>query len=309
MPTCAGSSEDWISPSGDANLRALGTTTASVMPEPGGAIAEPGAREERRPFWLKAFDVASVSVLLILLSVAVARLVHALGESGAAAWVLLPAFAVAVLAADLVSGLVHWICDRFFAEDTPLIGRMLIHPFREHHVDPLAITRHGLFELCGNNALAVVLPVLALLLAGAPRPSATALGLQGFVIGFSLAIFATNQMHKWAHAARRGAVVRWLQRTRLILSPEVHDRHHRGDFSHGYCVTTGWLNPLLDASRVLPRCEAWLRTRRRRRRGRRARALLVRPVRVQRVRTGAARTSDQPGRPALVPRLRSRRAS
>ena len=45
----------------------------------------------------------------------------------------------------------------------------------------------------------------------------------------------------------------------LILSPAVHAQHHRGDFSHGYCVTTGWLNPALDALRVLPRCERVLR--------------------------------------------------
>ncbi|MBY0280486.1 fatty acid desaturase family protein [Candidatus Binatia bacterium] len=305
MPTCAERSEDWISPGGDANLRASGATTGSVTPEPDGACAARRVQEEQRPFWLKAFDVASVSALLVLLNVAVARLVPALGEGGAAAWILLPACAAAVLAADLVSGLVHWICDRFFAEDTPLIGRMLIHPFREHHVDPMAITRHGLFELCGNNALAVLLPVLALLLAGPPRPSASSLALHGFVIAFSFAVFATNLMHKWAHAVQCRAVVRWLQRTRLILSPEVHDRHHRGDFSHGYCVTTGWLNPLLDASRVLPRSEAWLRSRRRRF----ARTLLMRPVRVRRIRAGGVRMRARSERRVLAPRLRSRRAS
>lgn len=254
MHTCARRSEDWISPRGDANLRALAAPAAA----PAGATDGQGEREEQRPFWLKAFDVASVSALLVLLALAVARVAPVLGGD-APAWVLLPACVAAVLAADLVSGVVHWICDRFFAEDTPLIGRMLIHPFREHHVDPMAITRHGLFELCGNNALAVVLPVLALVLSGAPRASAGALAVHGFVIAFSFAVFATNQMHKWAHAVEAGMVVRWLQRMRLILSPEVHDRHHRGDFSRGYCVTTGWLNPVLDAYRVLPRCEAWLR--------------------------------------------------
>lgn len=250
--------EGWISSRRDANLRALATVQVSAMPEPGGVVPEDAVREEQRPFWVKAFDVASVSALVVLLALAAARLLHALGDGGRW-WVLAPAALAAVLAADLVSGLVHWICDRFFAEDTPVIGRMLIHPFREHHVDPLAITRHGLFELCGNNALAVLLPVLGIVLAGPPGTSAASIAGHGFMIAFALAVFATNQMHKWAHAQRRSAAVRLLQRTGLILSPEVHDRHHRGDFSHGYCVTTGWLNPLLDRYRVLPRCEAWLR--------------------------------------------------
>lgn len=251
--------EGWISPRRDANLRALAAQRVSAPPEPGGTASEEAVREEQRPFWVKAFDVASVSALVVLLALAAARLLHALGDGGPQ-WVLAPAALLAVLAADLVSGLVHWLCDRFFSEETPVIGRMLIQPFREHHVDPLAITRHGLFELCGNNALAVVLPVLGIVLAGPPHASSASVAGHGFVIAFALAVFATNQLHKWAHAARRPAAVRLLQRTRLILSPEVHDRHHRGDFSRGYCVTTGWLNPLLDAYRVLPRCEAWLRS-------------------------------------------------
>jgi ubiquitin-conjugating enzyme E2 variant len=258
METLARRPEDWISPRRDANLRALAAPAATAPPGWVGRVAGTVVREEQRPFWVKAFDVASVSALVVLLALATARLLHALGAGGPA-WVLLPAAVAAVLAADLVSGLVHWTCDRFFAADTPLIGRMLIHPFREHHVDPLAITRHGVFELCGNNALAVLLPVLGIVLAGPPRGEASAIAGHGFVIALALAVFATNQVHKWAHAAHVATPIRWLQRTRLILSPDAHDRHHRGDFSNGYCVTTGWLNPLLDALRVLPRCEAWLR--------------------------------------------------
>lgn len=250
--------EGWISPRRDANLRALAAVAASAPPEVGGGTTAPAVREEQRPFWVKAFDVASVSALVVLLALAAARLLHALGDGGPW-WVLAPAAVAAILAADLVSGLVHWTCDRFFAEDTPVIGRMLIHPFREHHADPLAITRHGLFELCGNNALAVLLPVLGMVLAGAPQASAPSIAGHAFMIAFALAVFATNQFHKWAHARHRASAVLFLQRSRLILSPDVHDRHHRDDFSNGYCVTTGWLNPLLDRYRVLPRCEAWLR--------------------------------------------------
>ena len=250
--------EGWLSTRRDANLRALAAMAASVPPEAGGGTTEQAMREEQRPFWVKAFDVASVSALVVLLALATAHLLHTLGDGGSW-WVLAPATVAAVVVADLVSGLVHWTCDRFFAEDTPVIGRMLIRPFREHHADPLAITRHGLFELCGNNALAVLLPVLGLVLAGAPGASAGAVAGHAFVIVLALAVFATNQFHKWAHAEHRAAPVRFLQRARLILSPEVHARHHRGDYSDGYCVTTGWLNPLLDRFRVLPRCETWLR--------------------------------------------------
>ncbi|MEW6271426.1 MAG: fatty acid desaturase CarF family protein, partial [Thermodesulfobacteriota bacterium] len=189
---------------------------------------------------MKAFDVLSVAALLALQAVAGWQLAVAIA-GGAPVWLLGPSLVAAVLAADLVSGVVHWVGDRFFAESTPLVGRMLIRPFREHHADPLAITRHGFFELCGNNAAAVVVPMLLVVRGGGPGRDEAAFALHAFVLLFSLLVFATNQVHKWAHAPRAGALVRLLQASGLILPPERHARHHRGDFSQAYCVTTGWL--------------------------------------------------------------------
>lgn len=228
--------------------------------------ARAAATAAERPLWMRAFDVASVTTLVVLLAIAAVRLGRALLLGGAWPGVL-PALVVAVLAADLVSGVVHWIGDRFFGESTPLLGAMLIRPFREHHRDPLAITRHGFFELCGNNALAVILPALLLVLGGGPRPDAASVTAHACVLFFAVAVFATNQFHKWAHARQSARPVRWLQASGMILSPGGHARHHCGDFSRGYCVTTGWMNAPLDALRVLPRCETALR---------RARAALAR---------------------------------
>lgn len=249
----------WIPDRRDANLRAsLASQPAAV---PLGRTGDPvhgDEQEGERPFWVKSFDVLAVGTLLVLVALAVQRLAVAL-VAGGPGWLLLPAGAAALLCADLVSGLVHWIGDRFFRESTPILGPMLIRPFREHHRDPLAMTRHGFFELCGNNALAVLVPVLVLLLGARPESSALAFAGNAFVVFLALAVFATNQFHKWAHAVPAARPVRWLQAARVILSPAVHAQHHRGDFSHAYCVTTGWLNPVLDALHVLPRCERALR--------------------------------------------------
>ena len=40
--------------------------------------------------------------------------------------------------------------------------------------------------------------------------------------------------------------VAWLQGAGLILTPARHARHHTASHAGAYCVTTGWLNPLLD---------------------------------------------------------------
>ena len=157
-------------------------------------------------------------------------------------------FAVAVLAgylaADLVSGLVHWFCDRFLEEDTPLIGRVLIQPFREHHRDPLAMTEHGFLELTGNSCLGLA-PILAL----AWRWPLGA-WLDALVLALAGGVVATNVLHKWAHAVAAPGAVRCLQRHRLVLAPAVHAAHHRPGFAGAYCVTTGWMNALIDRFRL-----------------------------------------------------------
>ena len=94
-----------------------------------------------------------------------------------------------------------------------------------------------------------------------PLPPALVAGLLLFTAG----IAATNRFHQWAHADRVPRWVAALQRRGLILSPEHHARHHRGAHDRAYCVTTGWLNPLLDAVAFFARLEAavrWLGPRR-----------------------------------------------
>ena len=42
--------------------------------------------------------------------------------------ILLTAVFIGYLAADFVSGLVHWLADRYFSPDTPVIGSTFIVP-------------------------------------------------------------------------------------------------------------------------------------------------------------------------------------
>lgn len=166
--------------------------------------------------------------------------------------VALPAY----LLTDALSGVVHWFLDRFLSEDAPVIGRWLVYPFREHHRDPLAMTRHGFVELNGNNAVPLV-PVLAAAVWLGPRwgDGLGATALRGSVAVFALAIFATNQFHYWAHAPRRPRLVAWLQARGLILAPAHHAAHHVPPFAGSYCITAGWMNHLFDRFRLLERCE------------------------------------------------------
>jgi ubiquitin-conjugating enzyme E2 variant len=196
-----------------------------------------------RSRWFVLLEGGAVTLFFALLGLLAARLARGFSEGNQALWIL-PAVAAGYALADVASGLIHWFCDRFFEETTPGIGPLLIHPFREHHRDPSAMTRHGFLELTGNSCLGVA-PLLGL---AVWRPGSPAV--DAGLLAFALALFATNLFHKWAHSAEVPKTVAWMQKRHLILNPEHHAVHHAPPNRTAYCVTSGWMNALLD--RILP---------------------------------------------------------
>ncbi len=165
-----------------------------------------------------------------------------------------------VLACDLAAGSVHWACDRFFSETTPVIGPALIAPFREHHCDPLAMTRRGFLDVNGSNWFAVLPFLTCAAWRDVPMAGdAWTLFSHAFLLALAAAAVLTNQFHKWAHTPDVPSPVRWLQRAHLVLPPAVHARHHRGAHRSAYCVTGGWLNPVLDRLDFFGRLERAIR--------------------------------------------------
>jgi len=200
-----------------------------------------------RPRWIRWLEYAAAAACVAL----AAPVVKTLWTSGN--WLVWGAAVLAgYLLADLVSGLVHWFGDTFFEEDTPVWGTLFVGPFREHHRDPLAMTRHDFGELNGSNCLGVT-PLLACgqMLRDEAVESPWALFAMSLLLFFSLSIAVTNQIHSWCHAPRAPQAAVWLQRRGLILSPERHASHHQGGSRDAYCVTTGWMNSLLDRTGVL----------------------------------------------------------
>lgn len=169
---------------------------------------------------------------------------------GPVALLALLAVPLGFVGADLFTGFGHFFADNFAAVDTPIIGHALVFRFRQHHEDQLIICGLTFRELNGGLAMLMV-PALALTAAFAPV-SASLGGLLVGVFVLSLALFgaATNQIHRWAHDARRPALVVPLQRAGVLLSPLHHAGHHRAPHDVRFCITAGWLNPWLDRAGV-----------------------------------------------------------
>ncbi|MHB8873395.1 MAG: fatty acid desaturase family protein [Myxococcaceae bacterium] len=172
-------------------------------------------------------------------------------------WLTLSALLTGYLAADFVSGFVHWLGDTWGSTQMPILGKALIRPFREHHLDQQAITRHDFVETNGANCL-ISIPTACLCLAMPLGPGPwqavrlfTAAGLGAMILW----VMATNQFHKWSHTDSPPVLVAWLQRLHLILPPAHHSIHHTAPFNRYYSITVGWLNWPLDKLGFYPALE------------------------------------------------------
>lgn len=163
---------------------------------------------------------------------------------GASALLLLASLPLGYYLADLLSGLIHWVCDSFGNEHTPLWGPLLVGPFRRHHRDPLQITRISLLENLGASALAG----LAVLWLWSPSAAADLPARLWQWTTLAMIVFAvlSNLFHRWSHlpVACRPAWMRWAQRHRLLLCSREHAQHHRRPHRVNYCILSGWANPL-----------------------------------------------------------------
>lgn len=177
-------------------------------------------------------------------------------------WLVTLGIPLGLLFGDLVTGIIHWIGDTYFAEDTPIIGPGFVKPFRLHHIYPRDICTHNLVTTLGNSCI-IAVPALFLclyLLLTGPVSAWLAFTVL-FVTILAIATVATNQFHKWAHEETPSRLAQWLQRKRLVLEPAHHDVHHSTPFDTQYCITNGWLNPLLNRIkffRGLEKSLAWL---------------------------------------------------
>jgi plasmanylethanolamine desaturase len=209
----------------------------------------------RGHYLLEIFGILCFASLALLIAVELYGGVLHFGDL----WLAPILLVLAYLAADFLSGFVHFLADNFGSYDTPILGPNFIEPFREHHVDPKGIVGHDFVDANGNNSLAT-LPFMLFVWIVVPLETWYYGYLFGtFFLFLCLAAFLTNQFHKWAHMDAPPAFVGWLQARGVILSQEHHDIHHESPYDTYYCITAGFWNPLLDRIRFYERTERLIR--------------------------------------------------
>ncbi|SET30035.1 plasmanylethanolamine desaturase [Stigmatella erecta] len=199
---------------------------------------------------IRLMDIGSI-VIFFALELGLAYLLW--GNPHVGPWLLLSAILLGYLAADFVSGFVHWMADTWGSTTMPVLGKAFVRPFREHHVDQKAITRHDFIETNGNNcAISIPVGIATLVM---PHSSPAWVFLAAFLGSMIFWVMGTNQFHKWSHLDTPGPVVNFLQRVHLILPPAHHRIHHTAPFNKYYCITVGWLNKPLAMISFFPLME------------------------------------------------------
>ena len=152
------------------------------------------------------------------------------------------AVVAAVVAADFVSGVVHWAEDTY-ARFEPARKLRLINAIALdndlHHRRPRDFLARSWWQSSWDLTLLGFAIVIAAWAMGA---------LSCALLVFVLLSVNANQMHKWTHRNPRENAwwVTRLQRLHLLQTPRHHGRHHAGEKNSHYCVVTNFLNPLLE---------------------------------------------------------------
>lgn len=204
------------------------------------------------PKWFRFIEYIGLIFFFIFSGIIAWKIIFSFQEL----WFLsLPALILGWIVSDFIGGVVHWAGDTWGSVDIPLLGPALIRPFREHHVDEKAITRHDFVETNAACALAGAPVLLGCLFLPVGVEFKFASFCVYFVFFMTTFVLFTNQIHKWAHTDKPNIVILLLQKCRILLNPTHHKIHHTVPFNKYYCITTGWMNPVLTYINFFPRLE------------------------------------------------------
>ena len=149
--------------------------------------------------------------------------------------------------ADFLSGIFHWLEDRYGDPNWPIIGHT-IRQNQEHHVTPRKFL-NGTLWTRNREVWMIAASFLAIF------------AVMGWLnpLTVSMVVFGSvaNEVHGRAHRSPKenGRLITWLQSTGFIQSHRHHAAHHRRCKDTHFCVLTNHVNPVLEWLGFFPTLE------------------------------------------------------
>lgn len=150
--------------------------------------------------------------------------------------------------ADFISGVIHWLEDRYGNPKWPVIGHT-IRENQQHHFTPRSFL-NGTLWTRNREVLAIGIAFLAAFWAFDL--------LNVFTVSAVIFGVMSNEVHASAHRSpqENGRLITALQKTGLLQSHRHHAAHHRKGKDTHFCVLTNHVNPVLEGVRFFQALEA-----------------------------------------------------
>ncbi len=143
------------------------------------------------------------------------------------------------LAADFITGVVHWWQDAYGNPKWPIIGKFVIEPNLIHHQNPRHMLQGNYWYRVNTSVFtAVILSVTFWLL-----------GWHSWQMVVCLMFCSQgNEIHAMGHRTDKenGKFICALQKIGIIQTRRTHGWHHKAPYDTNFCVMTEFLNPALN---------------------------------------------------------------
>lgn len=143
------------------------------------------------------------------------------------------------LAADFITGVIHWWEDTYGNPHWKVIGKHVVEPNLIHHKQPTKMLEGSYWNRINTSVFAAAIIGAIFWL----------VGLQAWQI-FLCLLFCTqgNEIHAMSHRPdkRNGKAVLWLQKSGIFQSKKTHRWHHKAPYDTNFCIMSDFVNPVLN---------------------------------------------------------------
>lgn len=143
------------------------------------------------------------------------------------------------IAADFITGIIHWWEDTYGNPNWPLLGKYVVEPNLVHHKQPNKLLEGSYWNRINTSFIAAAAIGAILWL----------LGLRFWQIYVCL-LFCTqgNEVHAMSHRPDRitSKFTEWMQKSGLFQNKRSHRWHHKAPYETNFCIMTDYVNPIVN---------------------------------------------------------------